>query len=257
MPETTTYLKVLSKENTACHGGTFDYTDYLPTQDGPGLMFPKRDPVLCRSGWHWCTPESLMDHWAKAGMQVYEAAPSDDVTALDDDGKCVSASGRLVRLYALPDWWTDAMRFVEEDIPATPWFTCQGEPNPAWQLFLGKDWSAARSAAESAAWSAARSAAYWAARSAAESAARSAARSAAYWAARSAAWSAARSAAESAAESAAWSAALYTSAVHICDGTDLDMAHVTHARARWDVWQRGYALLCDADGVLFVYGVSQ
>jgi hypothetical protein len=54
-----------------------------------------------------------------------------------------------------------------------------------------QDWSAARSAAESAAWSAAESAA----------------RSAAWSAARSAAWSAAESAARSAAWSAAWSAA--------------------------------------------------
>jgi hypothetical protein len=26
-----------------------------------------------------------------------------------------------------------------------------------------------------------------------------------------------------------------------------------HARARWDVWQRGFGLLCDVNGVFYVY----
>jgi hypothetical protein len=29
--------------------------------------------------------------------------------------------------------------------------------------------------------------------------------------------------------------------------------HEAHARARWEVWQKGYGLLCDVDGVLYVY----
>ena len=29
--------------------------------------------------------------------------------------------------------------------------------------------------------------------------------------------------------------------------------HIAHARARWDVWQRGYGLYCDLGGELFVY----
>jgi hypothetical protein len=75
-------------------------------------------------------------------------------------------------------------------------------------------WSAARSAAESAAGSAAWSAAGSAAESAAGSAAWSAARSAA----RSAAWSAAGSAAWSAARSAAWSAAWSAAEDRLIDG---------------------------------------
>lgn len=29
--------------------------------------------------------------------------------------------------------------------------------------------------------------------------------------------------------------------------------HVNHVRARVDVWRKGYALLCDVDGELYVY----
>jgi hypothetical protein len=33
-------------------------------------------------------------------------------------------------------------------------------------------------------------------------------------------------------------------------------AHLAYARARWRVWQKGYALLCDVDGVMYVYAVE-
>ena len=41
--------------------------------------------------------------------------------------------------------------------------------------------------------------------------------------------------------------------VLVCEGLPLDPAHIAHARARWDVWTRGYGLLCDVEGVLYVY----
>ena len=48
--------KVLDERNQACHGGTFDYTPYLPTlrKDGtykPGPWLPTiANPVACQSG---------------------------------------------------------------------------------------------------------------------------------------------------------------------------------------------------------------
>ena len=30
-----------------------------------------------------------------------------------------------------------------------------------------------------------------------------------------------------------------------------------HIAARWDVWARGWALLCDVNGILYVYGVDR
>jgi hypothetical protein len=37
----------------------------------------------------------------------------------------------------------------------------------------------------------------------------------------------------------------------------LDPKHIEHFDARWDVWRRGYALLCDVNGKLFVYGIKK
>lgn len=160
------YLKVIGPDGHACLGGEFDYNPYLPG-DEPGAPLPHREAVLCESGWHWCTEEALMQHWAKAGMQVYVAEPSADVSAPDDSGKSVSSSGRLLRPYALPEWWQSAMQFIEAEMPAIPWGQQVAEPLPEWRVFtaptLHQAWSAARSAARSAAlsaaWSAAESAA--------------------------------------------------------------------------------------------------
>jgi hypothetical protein len=268
----TTWLKVLSKDNRACHGGRFDFTPHLPAGDEPGVALPTRRAALCRSGWHWCSPESLWRTWAKPQMQVFEAQPSDDVSAFDSDGKCVSSSGQLLRSYPLPDCWTNAMRFVTEEIAAVPWFQPQGEPDPAWQIFRADTLAAARAAARAAAWDAAGDAA-WAA-------ARAAAWAAAWAAARAAAWAAARAAAGDAARAAAWDAAWDTLAAArdaawdadwaaawdaagdahlaayyaICADLPIDQVHRDHVAARWNVWQQGYGLIGDANGVLFVYG---
>jgi hypothetical protein len=112
-------------------------------------------------------------------------------------------------------------RFVTEAIPRIPWFRPDGKPDPAWRLFTAPS----RYAARAAAWDAARDAA----------------RAAAWDAAWAAAWDAARA------------AALVVSTEHVCAGLPLEDRHREHARARWRVWEKGYALLGDVDGVLYVY----
>lgn len=69
---------------------------------------------------------------------------------------------------------------------------------------------------------------------------------------RVAAWHAARVAAGVAALDASRDAALWAS-VLVCQGLRLEQRHIDRARARMDVWRRGYGLLCDVDGVLYVY----
>jgi hypothetical protein len=39
----------------------------------------------------------------------------------------------------------------------------------------------------------------------------------------------------------------------ICADLPLADAHRQHADARWRVWQAGYGLACDVQGVLYVY----
>jgi hypothetical protein len=74
-------------------------------------------------------------------------------------------------------------------------------------------------------------------------------------AARDAAGAAAQAAAADAAGDATWDVAgdaeVLSQCIIVADR--LDLKHMKHARARWDVWQRGYGLLCDVNGVLYVY----
>ena len=64
-----------------------------------------------------------------------------------------------------------------------------------------------------------------------------------------AAWAAAWAAAGDAAGDAARDAALMTRVIV----GELSGPHAEHAKARWEVWQKGYALLCDVNGELCVY----
>jgi hypothetical protein len=63
-----------------------------------------------------------------------------------------------------------------------------------------------------------------------------------------AAWAAARAA--------AWAATLYVRML-IASDLKLDPKYVKHIKARWNVWKKGYGLLCDVKGVLHVYGVKK
>jgi hypothetical protein len=41
--------------------------------------------------------------------------------------------------------------------------------------------------------------------------------------------------------------------VAVCDDLPVPAKHRKHARDRWRVWQMGYGLLRDVNGVLYVY----
>ena len=143
--------------------------------------------------------------------------------------------------------------FIEKEIPKVHYFKPDGKPKKEWRIFYGKTWDAARDAAWSAAWNAARDAAWDAAWGATRDAARGATRNAA----RSAARDAARAAAWGAAMDAAWGAALISDYIITSDLDFKDKEkHLAHAKARWEVWQKGYGLLCDVDGVLYVYVIG-
>jgi hypothetical protein len=170
-----------------------------------------------------------------------------------------------------------------EELKHIGWFKMAGEKDPSWRYFEATTWAAAwaaaraaagdaawaaawaaagdaawdaaRDAAGDAAWDAAGDAAGDAAWAAAWAAARDAAWDAAWDAARDAAWAAAGDAAWAAARDAAWAAA-WDAAISICPEGTIDQKHINYMAARMEVWKRGYALLCDVDGVLYVYGVS-
>jgi hypothetical protein len=113
------------------------------------------------------------------------------------------------------------------EINTTKWLKQHGKIKKEWKYFEGITWDAARAAARAAAWDAAGDA-------------------------RAAAWDAAWGAARAA----AWDAALMARYV-ICTDLKIDPKHIKHVNDRWEVWKRGYALLCDINGVLYVYGVKK
>ena len=100
---------------------------------------------------------------------------------------------------------------------------------------------------------AARASAWASASAAASAAARDSASAAASAAAMDAASAAASAAAMDAAMDAAWDAVLYARIIFLCAGLEIDEKHVERIKKRWAVWEAGYGVLCDVDGVLYCY----
>lgn len=151
-----------------------------------------------------------------------------------------------------PYWRRDIEAFVAE-LPTLPWLEPQGEPDPVWRVFeTGRAaWMVTRRVAR-------RNNGWLAAIAAAEKVAAHAIDDCAYQEAQNDVWFAAWDAASNgvavwdAVADAAKDAVLWAS-VLMCQDLSLPQTHIEHARARMDVWRRGYGLLCDVDGKLYVY----
>ena len=239
----------------SCHGGSLKWS--LPTKNPetgkyrPGAWQHVSGNVsMCSRGLHLTEqPEK----WLKVGCEIFRAQPQECPTVWQDD-KCVVTGARLLYPIRNPAYWTKVEEFCAS-IKDVPFLRPDGNTEPEWKLFTAPTWAAARAAAWAAAWDATRAAA--------RAAARAAVWDAAWDAARSAAWDAARSAARSAAWAAAWAAAWDAArdaelmvSIAVCDGRSLDPKHTDHAKARWRVWQKGYGLLCDVNGTLYVYSAE-
>jgi hypothetical protein len=231
--ETQTLYKVLVG-GQSCHGGSLKWS--LPQRAEDGSYTPgdwhrvSGDLTICERGIHLTT--TPYQSWWKWDADLYEAE-AEGIAAWDGD-KCVCRAARLLRPAPVPAWW-QACRDIVATIPQTEWFQHVQPPDPAWRVFPTR--AAAGAAAGDAAWAAAGAAARDAAGDAAWAAAGAAARDAAW----DAAWAA------------AGDAALYVLACGICADLPLADAHRQHADARWRVWQAGYGVACDVQGVLYVY----
>ena len=231
-------------DGKSCHGGSMEWS--LPKKvKGKWVAGKwqehKGDIKICDSGLH-LTKERF--DWYKWGCTVYEAEAKNIVEW--EGNKCVAKSVRLIKEVPHPKWWTDCEGWVAT-LKDIAWLKPDGKPNKEWELFETR--AAAGDAARDAAWDAARDAAWDAARNAAWDAARNAARNAAGDAARDAAWDADGDAAWDA----AWDAALYAQVIFICDGLKLQDSHKVHIKKRMEVWQKGYGLYCEINGVLYCY----
>lgn len=184
---------------------------------------------------------------AKIPCSAYEVRPKNLVRI--DERKSKAQEVYVVReitdldtLFGFP--YTDLVSFID-NLKNIPWFRPDHNPDPSWRIFTRKTWDAHRAAA------------LYAARDAAWNAARDAARNAA----RDAAWNAARNAARDAARDAAWDgasdSALYAFVTYICHDLPIDAVHRDHINARWNAWQKGYAVLGDINGKLYVYSAGE
>jgi hypothetical protein len=231
---TVTFYKATRPDGTSFYNGTTKW------QVGCIVRHPAPDLSLglCSAGVLHISDapgETLVGGWWPC--RLFEVEPRDDMIG-SEEHKYGCTAVKVVR--ELPAW--QALGPNGEAVAALIKRCRTLTKGEAKQL------SAARDAARDAAVDAARDAARDAAWDAAWDAARAAARAAAW----DEAWDAAGAAARAAAWDAAGDAAL-TACVHVCDGCLLDQKHINHAKARWEVWRRGYGLLCDVNGTLYVY----
>ena len=273
-----TLYKIIEK-GKSCHGGEMQWS--LPNGK-PGDWHEIAGPLkMCENGIHLTDKPA---NWFRWNCSIYEAEYEGEMIDDKNDSKICVRKARLIKEVPAPTWWRNCHDFVERDIPSVKWLKPDLKPNKEWKLYKAKTWDAARAAAwdaagaaawdaagaaaRDAAWDVARDVAWAAAGDAAGDAAWAAARDAAgdaagdvawdvAWdvardVARAAAWDVARDAARAAAWDAARDAALMAR-MEIVKDLKIDKKHIAHAKARWEVWQKGYALLCDVNRVLYVY----
>ena len=258
------FYKVLFK-GKSCNGGNFSWS--LPTAGNPGKWHKVTGDVrMCINGFHLTKTPFKWFFW---GGDIYEAEGKG--MSIEDGNKAVFRYARLLRKTRKPSWLKNAERFIGS-IKSVPWFVPDSRPLEAWELFYEDSWDAARDSARDSASKEYRNAAWYAARDAAKDAAskedRNAAWDAAKDAAKDAVWDAARDSAWDLAwdlaskeyRNAAWYAARDAArdaslsvVIRICSGLNVDAKHIAHSKARWQVWEKGYALLCDVNKKLYVY----
>jgi hypothetical protein len=60
-----------------------------------------------------------------------------------------------------------------------------------------------------------------------------------------------------AARDAAWDSSLECRMVAVCSDLAVDDTHREHIKLRMDIWRAGWAVFCDVNGVLYVYGIKK
>lgn len=174
------------------------------------------DVKMCEKGYHLTTKP---ENWYKFGCEFYEAEAEEIIEWGED--KCVCKSARIISKVPKPEWIIKVEDFIKS-LPKFKFGKQDGKPLKEWRYFEKETLIAARDAA----WDAARDAA--------NNAVRDAANAAGY-------------------------AALYTRFLIISDLIDKNeelKKHWTFVKKCWQVYQKGYWLRCDVNGILYVYGVK-
>ena len=223
----TTYYKVLNLDMQSFYDGK---TAWRLGEWMPRLAGAVGDS--CGVGYHLGTTPSNCFVSARFPVLLFEAEYRGDVLGQDAEKIRVSEA-RVVRVIC-PVWLRRVNAFVQS-LTSVKFFDGHGKVNAKWLMFPARDaaYDAARDAARDAAWYAARDAAWYAARDDA--------RDDAYDAARYAA------------RDAAYDAAGLSLCLLVSDLKAFDKKHLRYMLRRWAVWEAGYGLAADVDGVFYVY----
>jgi hypothetical protein len=195
------------------HGGNLEW--YLPKNGKPGKWHSVKGKISkCSNGLHLTEKPYEWFKW-QCDIYIAEGKGSNE----GDEIKTAFRSARLIKKIDKPKWLTNAEKFVKEIVDAK-WF-CNGKLPKTKKIKMFEARSSARSAARDAA--------------------RDAVGAAAWDAARDAAWAAARSAARDA------------ELMAQCLIAGLTGKHFDHAKLRWSIWEAGYGVYCDVNGILYCY----
>ena len=212
-------------DGKSCNGGKLEWS--LPTLKGkkwiPGDWHTVEGELsMCSKGIH--LTKQPYQFWYKWGCKVFEAEGKEIVS--EQEGKVLVRSARLLRECNQKKWERDVCQFVSS-LGSVPWCKPDGTPKKEWKLFEAPTLAAAGTAA----WDAVGDAAG------------------------DVAWAAIGDAVGATVGAAAWDAVGV--AARIIAGNKLDKKHANHLAARMEVWRKGYCLMCDVDGVLYVYAKKE
>jgi len=139
-------------------------------------------------------------------------------------------------------------------IPQVKFFKPDGKPKKEWKIFYGDTWASAWESAQASAWDSALASAHASAWDSARDSAQASAWACAEDSARVSARASARDSARDFKGAFTRDFSLKAEMIVVSDLNYKDKAkHERHVNKRIEVWKKGYGLLCDVDGVLYVY----
>lgn len=244
-------------DGCSCHNSQNKMAWDLPEGKRPGKWHEVKGYIIpCENGLH-LTDYDHIGIWFMPGCQIFEVETRGKCIRSGD--KWVAGAVRLIKSVPMPDYLLKAFAFVDT-VKNIPFFKPTKPPKPEWKFF--ETWDAAwrasqrmvsRDKARKAAWNAAQSASLDVVRvkevwievlNTLYSMALDSVLDKKMGMVRLVDWDIA--------DSLPRDMELMVQ-VEICDNLSLDQKHITCAKNRWEVWQMGYALLCEVDDVLYVY----
>lgn len=197
------------------------------------------------------------------GVNKFEYNPFSDKLVLDGKTICEWDEKTIREQLAGIDWQpiagdVEGVRAFIRGLKDIPWFKPDGTVEDSEEIKVFETWDVAMDAAMGAAmkadWDAAVDSVWDAMWYATLSAARNTAMDAAMDATWSATWDVVwYDAIWDVIKAAAWTTAYYCSMFYVCGDLKIAEKHREHIRKRFEIWQHGYGVFCDVNGIIYAY----